>query len=116
MSDAAERGTPLVGICRESQLINVAFGDDLIQQPPTTHAHREPVLGSRRFAEHGMVEAAIHETAPVVGVQWHSELEASRPGQRSRLLRPHRVPDLLSQCPTSRSRNSLAPVSESSRS
>ncbi|MGO1769124.1 MAG: gamma-glutamyl-gamma-aminobutyrate hydrolase family protein [Microbacterium sp.] len=129
VADAAERGTPLLGICRGNQLINVAFGGDLVQHLPTTHAHRGPVLGSRRFVEHGLrgidaelaeavradepvqsshhqapgrigdglrvaataedgvIEAVIHETAPVVGVQWHPEFEASRPGQLSRLLR-----------------------------
>ncbi len=29
--DAAERGTPLLGVCRGMQLLNVAFGGDLIQ-------------------------------------------------------------------------------------
>lgn len=129
VTDAARRGTPLLGVCRGNQVINVAFGGDLVQHLPTTHAHRGPVAGEKRFVEHtlhgidpqladavradepvqsshhqasgrigdglraaaagedGVIEAVVHETAPVVGVQWHPEHERSRPGQLARLLR-----------------------------
>jgi putative glutamine amidotransferase len=39
VQDAAERGTPLLGICRGMQLLNVAFGGDLVQHIPTA-GHR----------------------------------------------------------------------------
>jgi putative glutamine amidotransferase len=127
--DAAERGTPLLGICRGMQLINVAFGGDLVQHIPTA-GHRAAHAGANPFVSHplrlredfgldaavmpdelvqsghhqairrlgdgllnvaegedGIVEAVVHERAPITGVQWHPEHPDAAAGQLRRLLR-----------------------------
>jgi putative glutamine amidotransferase len=112
--DAVARRTPLLGICRGLQLINVAQGGTLVQHLETTHLHRSdsgddpfvttavfPVPGTDtdgldldspvRCTHHqavgvlgrdltvvaraadGVVEAVLHDHAPVTGVQWHPE-------------------------------------------
>ena len=38
--DAVERGTPLLGICRGHQIINIALGGDLVQHLPQDGTHR----------------------------------------------------------------------------
>ena len=129
MQDAAERGTPLLGICRGMQLLNVAFGGDLVQHiagpghrgvrgsadPFLLHrvelgenhglgsavvegelvqsGHHQAVgrlgdgLRSVATGEAGIVEAVVHERAPLTGVQWHPEHSNAPAGQLTRLLR-----------------------------
>lgn len=125
---AVKAGTPLLGICRGMQLINVAFGGTLIQDMTCDqdHACKNHRAEGQRFAEQmgglapfvrtnvtavlgstppdgvipdttvlcthhqaverlgaglqviaqsddGVVEAVVHESAPVTGVQWHPE-------------------------------------------
>jgi putative glutamine amidotransferase len=125
---AARAGTPVLGICRGMQLINVAFGGTLIQDMTCDqdHAGKNHRAEGQRFAEQmgglapfvrtnvtavpgavppdgvipgttvlcthhqavgrlgaglqviarsddGVVEAVVHESAPVTGVQWHPE-------------------------------------------
>lgn len=41
IDDAAVRGVPVLGVCRGHQIINVAFGGDLIQHLPATGHHRD---------------------------------------------------------------------------
>ncbi|MFD1713398.1 gamma-glutamyl-gamma-aminobutyrate hydrolase family protein [Amnibacterium flavum] len=51
--DAALRGTPVLGICRGHQIINVALGGDLIQHLEETGQHRVPTPGAAtRFTRH----------------------------------------------------------------
>ena len=106
-------GTPLLGICRGLQVLNVALGGTLWQHLPTAHLHRTE--GDDHFVSHrvtvihdglgdavdasqpvrcthhqavdrlaeglvvaaraadGVVEAVLHETAPITAVQWHPE-------------------------------------------
>ncbi|MDQ0743659.1 putative glutamine amidotransferase [Clavibacter sp. B3I6] len=115
---AVAEGTPLLGICRGAQIVNVALGGTLQQHIEGVGEHRNDaveitavmrdhdvrvapgsrlagVLGSTalsvRSAHHqavdrpgaglrvvavapdGVPEAVEHETAPVIGVQWHPE-------------------------------------------
>ncbi|MBM7410315.1 putative glutamine amidotransferase [Clavibacter michiganensis] len=115
---AVAEGTPLLGICRGAQIVNVALGGTLQQHIEGVGEHRNDadeitavmrdhdvrvaagsrlarVLGSTdvvvRSAHHqavdrpgtglrvvavapdGVPEAVEHESAPVIGVQWHPE-------------------------------------------
>jgi putative glutamine amidotransferase len=127
---AVRRGTPLLGICRGHQIIDVALGGTLIQDLGEDSAHRhddvpiERVMsthevhvapGSRlldglgavaqtRSAHHqavdrlgdglvvaarasdDLIEAIEHETAPILGVQWHPEDPGAPRGQLAALL------------------------------
>ena len=123
-------GTPLLGICRGLQIINVALGGDLVQHIDdgihknidvpideilSTHdvtltagsalavslgrvdisvqsAHHQIVdrlgagLVAAAHAPDGLIEALEHESAPIVGVQWHPEAPGSPADQLARLL------------------------------
>ncbi len=122
--------TPLLGICRGHQIVNVALGGTLVQHLPTTQHHRgtghgrdafvahnvhltpegglygdvdpsEPVLcthhqaigrlaGGLRVAARAhdkVIEAVVHETAPITGVQWHPEHPDVAARQLTALLR-----------------------------
>jgi putative glutamine amidotransferase len=128
---ALERGTPLLGICRGHQIINVALGGTIVQHlgESTVHKnHGAPIarimashavevapesglaalLGASavrvQSAHHqavaslgdglvvvgrtpdGEIEAIEHETAPIVGVQWHPEDPGAPAGQLAALL------------------------------
>ncbi len=119
-----ESGTPLLGICRGLQLVNVALGGTLVPHLPTTSGHRHPddfvrnrvrLVGPAlvrdvdaeqdvrcthhqavdrlgdglvvaALAADGVVEAAVHESAPVTGVQWHPEHPDTADDQLAALL------------------------------
>lgn len=124
---AAASGTPLLGICRGNQLINVAFGGTLIQDLPHTGRHRRggtgidafssgPINSDEAFvneiladspalcghhqaidtlgkglrvaarADDGVIEAVVHESAPITGVQWHPEHPQAAASQMRTLL------------------------------
>lgn len=118
--------TPLLGICRGQQIINVALGGTLVQDLPTTHLHR--ATGADHFvrnrvtvadswlaaavdasqdvrcthhqavdrlgeglvvaarASDGVVEAIVHEAAPITAVQWHPEHPETADTQLALLL------------------------------
>ena len=91
---AAQRGVPMLGICRGEQLINVAFGGTLYQDIPTqhpdttvrhnqegpssvpTHAVKQVAPGFRitAWATDSIPEAIENiEGKPIWGVQFHPE-------------------------------------------
>lgn len=125
--DAVTTRTPLLGICRGLQLINVACGGTLVQHLDSPIPHRadgtddpfvttrvHPVPGTDadgidldspvRCTHHqavgdlgrgltvvaraadGVVEAVVHDHAPLTGVQWHPEHPDVTAGQLTRLL------------------------------
>lgn len=122
---ALRRRTPLLGICRGHQLINVALGGTLIQHldghripasevfvstPVVVRSGEDAVfkVGRQARCSHhqavaelgkglrviarapdSIIEAIAHESAPIVGVQWHPE----HPDVASRQL-----PPLLEHC------------------
>lgn len=121
-----ETGTPLLGICRGLQIMNVALGGTLVQHLPTSAGHRATgddhfvrnrvtvtdaslatVVDAREdvrcthhqavdrlgdglvvaaLAADGVVEAVVHETAPLTGVQWHPEHPQTADAQLALLL------------------------------
>jgi putative glutamine amidotransferase len=85
---ALAEGTPLLGICRGLQIINVALGGTIVQHigdggihrnagVPIAHHQAVGALGTglvaAALAPDGLVEALEHESAPITGVQWHPE-------------------------------------------
>jgi putative glutamine amidotransferase len=128
---ALRRGTPLLGVCRGHQVVNVALGGTLVQDLGTDtihknlhvpivdvmHAHEVALAPGSRLAEQlgattirvqsahhqavasvgtglvavatapdGLIEAVEHESAPIVGVQWHPEDPGAPEGQLAALL------------------------------
>ncbi|WP_051171932.1 gamma-glutamyl-gamma-aminobutyrate hydrolase family protein [Microbacterium indicum] len=73
--------------------IDPALAGAVLAGEPVQSSHHQAVgrlgAGLRAGArgEDGVVEAVVHDAAPIVGVQWHPEHEAARPGQLARLLR-----------------------------
>lgn len=122
---AVEVGTPVLGVCRGMQLINVALGGNLVPHmtghravpqlgdpfvettlSTTSPALREVAAGMRVRCTHhqaidrlgeglrmvaraadGVIEAVVHESEPVTGVQFHAEHPAVPEQLRSLLLR-----------------------------
>ncbi len=86
---AAERGTPVLGICRGHQIINVALGGTLWQHLPETHGtgdHRR-VLGSFEGNGHAvdltpgsLAAAAAGETRHMVISHHHQGIRDLAPG------------------------------------
>ena len=62
---AVGRGTPVLGICRGIQVINVALGGDLLQHVPEHDHHTTGE--SRRHTPHSVRVAAGSQTAEVLG-------------------------------------------------
>lgn len=127
--EALQQRTPLLGICRGAQLINVALGGTLVQHLPENGDHRAPAQSGGPFvptmvrleadvdldrdveaaipvlcthhqaidvlgnglkvaarAPDGIIEAVVHESSPVTGVQWHPEHPTTAGRQLGALL------------------------------
>lgn len=97
------RGKPILGICRGAQAINVFLGGTLRQHieghsgcchrvrcvprlaalvgvAPTVNSYHHqavdaiaPSLHAAAWADDGTVEAVMHGSAPILGIQWHPE-------------------------------------------
>lgn len=77
---ALERGTPLLGICRGLQVINVAVGGTLLQHIADDGVHKNIGVPID-------LEALEHVDAPITGVQWHPEAPGAPAHQLPQLLR-----------------------------
>ncbi|MCR2800968.1 gamma-glutamyl-gamma-aminobutyrate hydrolase family protein [Microbacterium sp. zg-Y818] len=80
--DAVERSTPLLGICRGLQLINVALGGTLV---PDMHGHRsaegDPFVATPVIAQGESAVGALAETGPVLCTH-HQAIDELAPGLR----------------------------------
>ncbi len=99
-----DAGTPIFGVCRGMQAINIAFGGTLklhmdyhpfsTNRDDLTHGLNEHpkikvnslhhqcidqvgeglnVIATHGVGSHKVIEAIIHKTLPIAGVQWHPE-------------------------------------------
>ena len=85
LQHAISKKIPTLGICRGLQLINEHFGGSLTENQ--TNSHKNTILNSdlskylRPIAIHTVdktVEAAFHETLPIVGLMWHPERNSDK--------------------------------------
>ncbi|MDN6353499.1 MAG: gamma-glutamyl-gamma-aminobutyrate hydrolase family protein [Corynebacterium sp.] len=112
---AVANRTPLLGICRGLQIINVALGGTLVQHldghrhhgddpfvetvvtgaladDPVLCTHHQAIdrlgegLDAVAHAADGVIEAVVHRDAPLPGVQWHPEHPAVAATQLTALL------------------------------
>ena len=75
---AAQRGVPMLGICRGEQLINVAFGGTLYQDipaqhPDTTVRHNQEEPSSVPTHAVNLLPDSEMARIPIWGVQFHPE-------------------------------------------
>lgn len=69
---AAEAGIPILGVCRELQVLNVAFGGTLVEDLPESAArHRDDGCGD--------LEWAWHPVAVAAGSRLRAEVDADAP-------------------------------------
>ena len=69
-----EQGRPVIGLCKGSQLLNVFFGGDLIQDIDTKDAHQRTPEGDNYHLTHieeGSFLASLYGTAVVVNSTHH---------------------------------------------
>ena len=86
----AERGKPVLGICRGLQLINVAFGGTLLQdiatQQPGALEHRDAEIYDRNF--HGVEFVERHAPGRAVRRRRRAASSTASTTRRSRTSRP----------------------------